>query len=1310
MLSQVNIEQNASDVSSIPDYDIFSHTKSEVLRNNANSKKQNEMKDDNGAADEVIVGRDGSNPTTLDSDDYLFAGLGDDPTASLAHKGKQQGRITSHARKRSDGTKVLVNVTAPRIFTSDAANNYYNAMKLAKMSGTPAERVDKSKNDGKAGENGSKTTSKKASTDGKNTKKSKKNGSQKKGQQTGKKTTLEQLVSEALSVAKTPEEIAQFLLAQDGHASSSSCGHDKKALYAAILAKHEEQQIANSVSQRKGNNRQSVKNNNAVPKSPPAIPPVTSLDCSNDSTTSSITHTSYTKNGSVCSAITEQPPQAKTNRNPNSNVSNSNVKNSPAKNSDNDPPLAEYPSPVCSPDEDTLGYPTKGDGNYDEYNNNTNVLPDNLKLDAVHEDNIGEVKTKSYSDSSTAASTIPSATTNNPASVISGASRQKINNVLETHTSAIQEDFFLLEDNSIEHDLKSFKNEAIRKGVNAMSNKKPSEDYGISQALKVTDLPSVTGSVKLAKNNEKQKGGKKISGRGVVRSMSPIMLFKKKKMEVVHSSTTISKKGDNAVPSNIASSTSKSKLRLVRSMSPSLFSSNPNNVVKKDDKGSGGGGRSTSDVSTAASSSSPASVGSAVIFLPPSYSTDPPVSEEAKKSTRSGIRAASPVVMANRIMNKIKPIDSSSKNTAEIAVMLDPRECIGSTTIENASDKASSSFAAKESKSPKSKNKALPPRIPSRPVVAEQQQQEMQNIITSSDDDGSVECSVMMDDDEEEMLQLATDGNGVATSLGESGSDSSAKTEKVETTPLMTTSADDMSVEVSMLENTEAEEMETPRVTNVSPKKRKKSRMELAKENLAKHQPKSPDKEEVKEGKLLAATAPSEEDADDTTITSSTSSKIRKKEKLKKIMEYRNKASPTPKKNLPQKTLDEWSVAKVKMNGANEAQKKKALYNGSGSAEEEIRVELLGLLHEKEEKKHRREKQRSQSTTSTAPKMKEGNELRDYKSKVSKGSNTRTKVWEKKRSGIANLLEKEIEEDRERQQQEQEQIQKKPNVVPMMNQVNQDMSHPVKQINVYLNALEYDDDDVDVSLPPELQIGKKVRIWEDASFVAGNKDDDDDANTQILADNCMACGAHVPGYGDATEIDGNTTYDIPTLNEDSNTILESMGILSRDEDHTLGDIRRGGRRSTSTSTASRFACGVDPCQLKNDLVYEAKEVAKDVKYGVRRSIRNLFGSCDITQDGGVDFLGDTVNTTHEQLFGRVPMPRDRSPPLSTTSQKSNPQAEKMSSILNGVDVQRRQHQGRVNMSQKHEQKKSISDNEKKIRYLEKLKAVSLRHL
>eukprot|EP00571_Detonula_confervacea_P009249 CAMPEP_0172323224 /NCGR_PEP_ID=MMETSP1058-20130122/48208_1 /TAXON_ID=83371 /ORGANISM="Detonula confervacea, Strain CCMP 353" /LENGTH=159 /DNA_ID=CAMNT_0013039177 /DNA_START=78 /DNA_END=554 /DNA_ORIENTATION=- len=95
MLSQVNIEQNASDVSSIPDYDIFSHTKSEVLRNNANSKKQNEMKDDNGAADEVIVGRDGSNPTTLDSDDYLFAGLGDDPTASLAHKGKQQGRITS---------------------------------------------------------------------------------------------------------------------------------------------------------------------------------------------------------------------------------------------------------------------------------------------------------------------------------------------------------------------------------------------------------------------------------------------------------------------------------------------------------------------------------------------------------------------------------------------------------------------------------------------------------------------------------------------------------------------------------------------------------------------------------------------------------------------------------------------------------------------------------------------------------------------------------------------------------------------------------------------------------------------------------------------------------------------------------------------------------------------------------------------------------------------------------------------------------------------------------------------------------------
>ena len=47
------------------------------------------------------------------------------------------------------------------------------------------------------------------------------------------KANLEQLVSEALAVAKTPEDVAQYLLALDDNNYESG---DKKALYAAILA------------------------------------------------------------------------------------------------------------------------------------------------------------------------------------------------------------------------------------------------------------------------------------------------------------------------------------------------------------------------------------------------------------------------------------------------------------------------------------------------------------------------------------------------------------------------------------------------------------------------------------------------------------------------------------------------------------------------------------------------------------------------------------------------------------------------------------------------------------------------------------------------------------------------------------------------------------------------------------------------------------------------------------------------------------------------------------------------------------------
>ena len=67
-----------------------------------------------------------------------------------------------------------------------------------------------------------------------------------------------------------------------------------------------------------------------------------------------------------------------------------------------------------------------------------------------------------------------------------------------------------------------------------------------------------------------------------------------------------------------------------------------------------------------------------------------------------------------------------------------------------------------------------------------------------------------------------------------------------------------------------------------------------------------------------------------------------------------------------------------------------------------------------------------------------------------------------------------------------------------------------------------------------------------------------------------------------------------------------------------------------------FACGIDAGQIKKDLVYKANEVVKDVNYGMRRSLQNLFGACDITQDGGVDFLASNVHSTGDQLLGKAP--------------------------------------------------------------------------
>mmetsp|Transcript_11688 Transcript_11688/g.28727 ORF Transcript_11688/g.28727 Transcript_11688/m.28727 type:complete len:274 (+) Transcript_11688:388-1209(+) len=167
---------------------------------------------------------------------------------------------------------------------------------------------------------------------------------------------------------------------------------------------------------------------------------------------------------------------------------------------------------------------------------------------------------------------------------------------------------------------------------------------------------------------------------------------------------------------------------------------------------------------------------------------------------------------------------------------------------------------------------------------------------------------------------------------------------------------------------------------------------------------------------------------------------------------------------------------------------------------------------------------------------------------------------------------------------------------------------PIKQMEVYPNALEYDDADVDVSLPPELKKGKeKVKIWheEEGMSLANDDDDASRADTQILADECMTCGG---GGGSVRggNADATTNRDIPTSDMENNTIL--------DDDRTeSGRRRRNINDAPSSSPGMLFACGVDPAQMKRDVMHEAREAARDIKYGVRKSIRNILGACDITR-------------------------------------------------------------------------------------------------
>ena len=214
-----------------------------------------------------------------------------------------KSRTAATKLAKINGNKVQSNAiwnVTKQLFASDAANNYYNIVNL---------NASKRKSFMSARKINSATDSSTSFSEA------------------GKKT-LEQLVADALSVAMTPEEMAHHSLSQEHDGSD-----EKEALYSTTLSTtHEERSVASESSQNESIKTEIVSSPAVVP---PAVPPIASFDvCRAQS------------NLSAASSITAE-------------VALSEEKKVGVKSSipgSDDPPMAEHPSPVCSPGENNLRY------------------------------------------------------------------------------------------------------------------------------------------------------------------------------------------------------------------------------------------------------------------------------------------------------------------------------------------------------------------------------------------------------------------------------------------------------------------------------------------------------------------------------------------------------------------------------------------------------------------------------------------------------------------------------------------------------------------------------------------------------------------------------------------------------------------------------------------------------------------------------------------------------------------------------------------------------------------------------------------
>jgi hypothetical protein len=233
------------------------------------------------------------------------------------------------------------------------------------------------------------------------------------------------------------------------------------------------------------------------------------------------------------------------------------------------------------------------------------------------------------------------------------------------------------------------------------------------------------------------------------------------------------------------------------------------------------------------------------------------------------------------------------------------------------------------------------------------------------------------------------------------------------------------------------------------------------------------------------------------------------------------------------------------------------------------------------------------------------------------------------------------------------------NVLKIDRSVKEKWPAPVQRIDVFPNAFEYDDADDNVSLPPELETGK-IKIWqEDGSIDSEASVARNGRDTKLVVDSYVMCG----------EISCSDTDVF-----DTNTLI---GNTVYDDNESTGD---------ETKYGGRFACGIEIQELKDEISFEVKDLARDIEFGLRHCFQNLFGTCDITRDGGVEYLRANVGIANDQLFGRASMPS------ASSMQKSIPRC---------MDA----------ASQNHEtgHTQSAASNKQKL-YVARLKELSLKHV